>query len=171
MFEKRQQQQPTRYGVPNPKHYFIMKHLINKVTVRLVKESSALYDAPKQIRGASDIQTIANAVFSMDELPEEHLIALYLNTKNVVVSVQEISKGTLNASLVHPREVLRGAILANANRFVIVHNHPSGSTEPSNADKQVTEVLKKAGELMQIELLDHVIIGNGYYSFRDKGLL
>lgn len=148
-----------------------MKHLINKITVRLVKESSALYDAPKQIRGAADIQTIANAAFSMNELPEEHLIALYLNTKNVVISVQEITKGTLNASLVHPREVLRGAILANANKFVIVHNHPSGDTTPSNADRQVTEMLKKAGELMQIDLLDHVIIGNGYYSFCDHNLI
>jgi len=81
--------------------------------------------------------------------------------------MEMISKGTLNASLVHPREVFKGALLANAHAIIIAHNHPSGDVEPSIADKTSTEKLVDAGKLLNIEILDHVIIGSkgGYFSF------
>ncbi len=100
------------------------------------------------------------------------LVCLFLTTKNTVIGFNEVSRGTLTASLFHPREILKGAILANAHGIIIGHNHPSGDPEPSHADKQVKSLLKQAATLVQIELLDHVVVGHDkWYSFRDSGLL
>jgi DNA repair protein RadC len=83
-----------------------------------------------------------------------------------------LNQGTLNASLVHPREVYKGALLANANAIMVVHNHPSGNPEPSRADKEVTTKLIQAGNILDINLLDHFIIGNNqHYSFFANGLI
>ena len=83
-----------------------------------------------------------------------------------------ISRGTLNASLIHLREVFKGALLANANCIMLAHNHPSGNPEPSSADKQVTSILVKAGKLLDVQVLDHIIVGDKtYFSFRESSLL
>jgi len=91
----------------------------------------------------------------------------------MIVGLDMISRGTLNASLVHPREVFKGAILANAHAIILAHNHPSGEVDPSTADKMVTEKLSSCGNLMEIQILDHVVIGSTgrYFSFREQGLL
>ncbi len=103
---------------------------------------------------------------------KEHLFVLHLNTKNRVIRHDIVSVGTLNASLIHPREVFKSAIRESAHAIILVHNHPSGDVEPSNADRQVTEILKKAGGILQIELLDHVIVGKeNWFSFREHSLL
>jgi len=97
---------------------------------------------------------------------------LHLNTKNQITKCVEVTIGTLNASLIHPREVFKSAIRESANAIILVHNHPSGDTEPSNADRQVTNLLKQASAVIQIDLLDHVIIGKtGWYSFRENNQL
>lgn len=102
----------------------------------------------------------------------EHLFVLHLNTKNQIVKNDLISVGTLNASLIHPREVFKAAIRESSHAIILVHNHPSGDVEPSNADRQVTTLLKQAGSIIQIELLDHIIIGKtGWFSFRENALL
>jgi DNA repair protein RadC len=93
-----------------------------------------------------------------------------LDTKNRVLGFHVVSVGSLGASLVHPREVFKIAILANAASVILVHNHPSGDPEPSAEDRRVTERLKEAGELVGIPVLDHVVIGDGrYVSFTDRG--
>jgi DNA repair protein RadC len=103
---------------------------------------------------------------------KEHLFVLHLNTKNQIVKNELVSIGTLNASLIHPREVFKAAIRESSHAIILVHNHPSGDVEPSNADKQVTTLLKQAGAIIQIELLDHIIIGKaGWFSFRENSLL
>ena len=82
----------------------------------------------------------------------------------------EVSKGTLNSSLIHPREVFKEAIKASANSIILVHNHPSGNPEPSKEDLEVTGRLSKLGEELGIKVLDHVIVGNGYWSYaKNKG--
>lgn len=102
----------------------------------------------------------------------EHLYVLFLNAKNRILRHELVSVGTLTASLIHPREIYKAAIRESAHSIILVHNHPSGDVQPSNADKQVTTVLKRAGELLQIELLDHVIVGtDNWFSFRDHSLL
>jgi DNA repair protein RadC len=108
----------------------------------------------------------------------ESVRVICLNTKHKVLAVEEVSRGTLNESLFHPREALRPALARRAHAVIMVHNHPSGDARPSDADVQVTRRMKQAGELMSIELLDHVILGapqagkeRGYFSFRDEGML
>ncbi len=94
----------------------------------------------------------------------EHLIALLLDTRNHVNAVNLISMGTLNNSLVHPREVFKAAILANTNRIILVHNHPSGDPTPSRADIEITKRLIKAGKILDIGILDHIVLGDGRYT-------
>jgi len=103
----------------------------------------------------------------------EHFWALVLNTKNRLLRTVEVSVGSLNASVVHPRELFKEAVRLSAAAVVVVHNHPSGDPTPSGADIQLTRRLAKAGDVLGIELLDHVIIGDGgeHASLRDLGLM
>ncbi|RDY24061.1 JAB domain-containing protein [Romboutsia maritimum] len=95
-----------------------------------------------------------------------------LNTKNEIISDIDVSVGTLNSSLVHPREVFREAIKRSSNKIILMHNHPSGSIEPSKEDKDVTQRLIKCGELIGIEVIDHIIIGDGlYFSFKENMII
>ena len=94
----------------------------------------------------------------------ENLIVVYLNTRKRPIGWEVISNGTLDTLLVHPREVFKSAIVANAAALVLVHNHPSGDPTPSEADIKVTRDLIRAGQLMKIELVDHIVIGSGKHS-------
>ena len=103
---------------------------------------------------------------------KEHFIGLYLNARNQLIYQETISIGSLNANIVHPREVFEPAIAKHALSIIIAHNHPSGSTEPSEEDLQITKRLIKAGKLLGIEIVDHLIIaGRGLLSFKEKGLI
>jgi len=106
------------------------------------------------------------------EKDREHFITLLLNTKNIIVGVHTVSIGSLNAAIVHPREVFKAAILRNAAGLICAHNHPSGNPDPSPEDNQLTNRLVECAKLMGIELLDHLIIGSGeaYYSYREEGV-
>lgn len=119
------------------------------------------------IRGPEDVFKYAEG---MSELVKENFRGLYLNTKNYIIHDEVISIGHLTASLVHPREVFKPAIEYSAAGLIVLHNHPSGDPEPSIQDKEITEMLVKAGKTLGIPLLDHVIIGSGkFYSFNEKG--
>jgi DNA repair protein RadC len=104
-------------------------------------------------------------------LDRENFVAVLLNTKNEVIEFPTISVGTLSASLVHPREVFKPAIRASAASVVLAHNHPSGRVEPSREDREVTRRLAGAAEIIGIEVLDHVILGDGYFSMKEHGML
>ena len=101
----------------------------------------------------------------------EHFWIIILNTRNRIRFVELVSLGTMNASLVHPREVYRRAIKSGASALIIGHNHPSGDCEPSEDDISLTRRLMEAGKIIGIEILDHIIIGNTTLSFKEKGLL
>lgn len=108
----------------------------------------------------------------MRYLKEEHLKVIMLSTKNIVIADKDVSIGSLNSSIVHPREVFCEAIKKSSASIVVCHNHPSGDPSPSNEDIQITHRLKECGKLLGIELLDHVIIGDGkYVSLKEKGIL
>ncbi|WMM23559.1 DNA repair protein RadC [Tissierella sp. MB52-C2] len=117
--------------------------------------------------------TIANLY--MDEmryLQKEHFRIVLLDTKNQIIVTEEISVGTLNASIVHPRDVFKAAIKRNSNAMILIHNHPSGDPTPSNEDMNITNRLIDAGNLIGIKVLDHIIIGdNRYISFKEKNLI
>lgn len=103
---------------------------------------------------------------------KEHLRIIMLNTKNFVMAVKDISIGSINSSIVHPREVFSEAIRKNSASIIICHNHPSGDPTPSGEDIKVTQRLKECSELLGIDLLDHIIIGNGVYiSLKEKLIL
>lgn len=104
---------------------------------------------------------------------KEHFWALALNTKNCLLRTIEVSVGSLNASIVHPRELFKEAVAVSAASVVVVHNHPSGDPSPSGADIQLTRRLVKAGDVIGIEVLDHVVIGDGgeHSSMRELGLM
>ena len=103
---------------------------------------------------------------------QEEFMVILLNAKNHVIDVECITKGTLTASLVHPREVFRSAIRRSAHAIILAHNHPSGDPSPSREDREVTRRLIEAGKLIGIEVLDHLIVGDGRYtSFRERGLV
>lgn len=106
-------------------------------------------------------------------LDREHFWTLALNTKNRLLRVIEVSIGSLNASIVHPRELFKDAVKLSAASVVVVHNHPSGDPTPSGADIQLTRRIVKAGDVLGIEVLDHVVIGDGgeHASLRDLGLM
>jgi DNA repair protein RadC len=97
----------------------------------------------------------------------EHLVALYLNARHQVTHAHHVSVGTVNSSLVHPREVFKGACLANATALIVGHNHPSGSVGPSLDDRIMTSQLESAGALLKIPVIDSIIVGPGteFYSF------
>lgn len=99
----------------------------------------------------------------MSDLQQEHLMVLFLNTKNEIIKKKTIFIGTVNSSVAHPREIFKEAVKYPTARLIIAHNHPSGDTEPSHADLYFTRRMIACGELMGIEILDHLIIGQGQY--------
>lgn len=108
----------------------------------------------------------------MSHLDREQFVVVLLNAKNHVLDVESVSEGTLTASLVHPREIFKSAIRRSAHAMILAHNHPSGDPSPSREDREVTQRLVSAGRLLGIEVLDHLVIGDGrYVSFRERGLV
>jgi DNA repair protein RadC len=104
-------------------------------------------------------------------LDRENFVVVLLNTKNEVIETPLVSVGTLTASLVHPREVFKPAIRASAASVILAHNHPSGKVEPSREDREATGMLVQAAEVLGIEVLDHVIVGDGFFSMKEHGML
>jgi DNA repair protein RadC len=105
-------------------------------------------------------------------LEKEHFKVILLNIKNHVISVEDISIGSLNSSIVHPREVFKPAIKRSSASIILAHNHPSGDPTPSREDIDITRRLCEAGKILGIEVIDHVIIGNGsFVSLKEKGVI
>lgn len=102
---------------------------------------------------------------------KEYFLALHLDGKNRVICVDMVSSGSLNQSIVHPRETFKTALLSSAAAIILMHNHPTGDPTPSPEDIEVTRRLREAGELLGIRILDHIIIGSTYYSLSERGHL
>lgn len=143
---------------------------IQIVSIKMVKESSLELEYGVKISQPKDaVETLEKFIGDSDR---EVLAVLTLNTKNVITSISAVSIGSLNSSIVHPREVFKTAILGNAASIIIGHNHPSGDPTPSSEDINITHRIKSSGEILGIELLDHVIVGdNNYVSLKEKGIL
>jgi DNA repair protein RadC len=118
-------------------------------------------------------EDVANLVMNeMKYLEREHFRAIFLNTKNYVIGIDTISIGFLDSSLIHPREIFRNAIRHCAADIILLHNHPSGNPTPSKEDIEVTARLVESGNLLGIQILDHIIIGDGkFVSLKSKGLI
>ena len=145
------------------------KHYLPMYEVRLVRDGSLQSDR-RVIRTPDDAYTILKPYF--ESLPNEHFLGIFLSTKNTVLGISCISVGSLNASIVHPRELFQRAILSNSASIILAHNHPSGDPTGSPEDFDLTRKLVDVGNILDIRILDHVIIGDGkYISLKEKGIL
>ena len=150
------------------------KKRLNQVSIRLEKEKSILSDV--------EITNEKIAIYILSEylknMDKEYLLVVNLKENNSPINFSIVSIGSINQSIASTREIFKTAILSNASKIILVHNHPSGSLNPSKEDTKVTDMIIKAGELMDIHLLDHIIVASGtdkytnkYFSFRNKGIL
>ncbi|MDQ0196770.1 RadC family protein [Paenibacillus wynnii] len=132
--------------------------------------SNSRLNQPVIIRSPYDAADILTE--QLRYLQKEHFVCLFLNTKNHVIAQETLSMGSLNASIVHPREVFRAAIKCSSASIICAHNHPSGDPTPSPEDISLTSRLLQAGEIVGIDVLDHLIIGDsGFVSMKEKGLM
>lgn len=137
-----------------------------------VYRTSLVRDREGNYGQASNGRTVSEAFSKLwPGLDREQFVVFFLDQRNRIIGANIVSLGDLAGTYCQPREVFKAAILANAARIVLSHNHPSGDPRPSPSDKAVTERLVKAGKLMGIEVLDHVIVGDTHFSFFDEGLL
>lgn len=136
--------------------------------VKLVKEGRPAYST------AISSPTDAVSFFQkhIGQSVQESFVAMFLNTRNIPLGWREISRGSVSVSLVHPREVFLSAIKLAASSLIVAHNHPSGDLSPSPDDIELTKRLQRAGDLLGIEVLDHLIItSTSYLSLKDRGLI
>jgi DNA repair protein RadC len=138
----------------------------------LVKEKVGRYELPRETKSPEEAYKAITAITSVEQEAQEVFGVLLMNTKHKIVAVHEVSRGTLSASMVHPREVFKLAVLHNAAAIICFHNHPSGDPEPSKEDIEITKRLVEAGKIMGIEILDHIIVGDDrYVSLKERGVM
>ena len=138
--------------------------------LRVVRERRPEYGALETLRDARAVYEAFKERF--EKADREEFIAIHLDGRNQVIGFNVVSIGSVTATLVHPRELYKPAILANAVALILVHNHPSGDPEPSAEDRALTMRLVQAGEIIGIKILDHVVIGDGRFaSFAERQLL
>ncbi len=137
--------------------------------VELVREASITAPS-RQIQSPADACEILRAFIG--DTDREHFVVLLLDTRNKAIGINTVSVGHLNASVVHPREVMKPAILSSAASIILCHNHPSGDPDASAEDLALTARLKQAGEMLGIPVLDHLILGEpGFVSMKERGYL
>ncbi|MGG3887339.1 JAB domain-containing protein [Brevibacillus panacihumi] len=143
---------------------------VNIVSLKMVRESSLLYPQ-RRIRMAKDAEGLFRKF--LQENDREQFLLLCLNTKNEPTAIHTVSVGSLDASIVHPRETFKIAILSISASIIVAHSHPSGDPTPSQQDLAVTKRLREAGELMGITLLDHIIVGSegAFVSLKEGGYM
>ncbi|MEL7566418.1 MAG: DNA repair protein RadC [Dehalobacterium sp.] len=145
------------------------KALTLTAAVELSKRLMTLNQSSKSIiRHPGDVFTL---LADMRFLDREHFRVIHLNTKNNIIYIDNVSIGTLSRAIVHPREVFKTAVKMSSASLILVHNHPSGDPSPSKEDNELTARIVDAGKIIGIEVLDHIIIGNGFVSLKEKGLM
>ncbi len=147
-----------------------MKNIFPAYKLELIREKENEYEVDNEIRNPKDIEIVARKVLEIDKNAEEVLCVIALNNRNKVAGTFEVSRGTVNASLTSPREIFKRLILLNVPKFITIHNHPSGETEPSHNDIELCDCLNKCGDIMMIQQLDFCILGKNIFSFKENNL-
>ncbi len=154
-----------------------MTHTLTKFKLQVIKEKEYEYNFNnlQKIGCPYDLLQVCLKTLELSKEPEEVFGLLTLDTKNNITGYFEVSRGSINSSITHPREVFKRAILNNATSVIFTHNHPSGDSEPSHEDICLTNRLYECGKILGINLLDHIIVGDeereNHYSFKEEGLL
>jgi len=139
-----------------------LKYIVPEIRLALIKEPGV---TPQAIRCPDDIRRFVEPLVYNDV---ENFVSFHLDVKNQVIGFHVISRGTISSSLVHMREVFKAALLTNSYAIIVAHNHPAGSLTPSPEDLEVTKTLITAGELMGVNIIDHIIVSsNGLVSLRE----
>ena len=140
---------------------------VDIVSLKLVKERSVLYETRKISNSYDAYRLVKNFLADSDR---EKFVVVCLDTKSQAVSIEIVSIGTVNSAMVHPREVFKVAVLTNASKIICFHNHLSGNTNFSKEDEDITKRLQKCGEILGIELVDHIVVGDDdkYFSFKEN---
>ena len=150
-----------------------MKRTINKYSCQLVAEAgnAKYFSEDHQIKSPLEAAEAIRKLTFIDKAPSEQMWAIFVNNKMQITGCSMISSGDLKSSYADCRNVFRAAILSNASAMILTHNHPSDETEPSAEDIATTRQLIDAGKLLGIQILDHIIIGESYFSFKQEGRL
>lgn len=157
---------------PNTKTPKSIRIKVIKPVFQTVKIRENLPDYLTNNQALSSSRVVYDLFQFLANESKEHFISVHLDSKNKILCVELVSTGSLNASVVHPREVFKSCLLSSCAAILVLHNHPSGDPEPSREDLEITTRLKSAAELLGIRMLDHVIVGNGrYVSFADRGII
>jgi DNA repair protein RadC len=136
--------------------------------LKIIREKKEGYGPPQRLHSSADVYHAFRERF--EKLDREEFLVLLLDAKNTMLDFNVVSVGSLTASIVHPREVFKPALLTNAAGIILMHNHPSGDIHPSQEDLTITKRLRETGEVMGIRVLDHIIFGeNKFLSFVDAG--
>lgn len=143
---------------------------VDIVSVKMVKEKSVLYGNRRIERATDTIELVKPLIGDLDR---EAMLLCCLNSKNEPTHLNIVSIGTVNSSLVNPKEIFKAVLLSNSTKILLFHNHPSGDPQPSEEDLLITERIKEAGEILDIELLDHIILGDedSFISLRSLGCI
>lgn len=142
---------------------------INRLEVVCVRESVASYNPC--VKSSQDIFEYKGVLWAEGMPAQEEIWALFLNIKNKVIGKAMIARGSGQECVISPKELFRPAIMSGAFALILIHNHTSGDTTPSTEDRLLTVQMCEAGRLLGIKVLDHIILGDGYYSFRDEGII
>lgn len=146
-----------------------MAYRLPRYRVTLVREGS-VSNNNNHIRTPEDVVNILSADYDAAVVEMAQMLAL--DTKNKIIGIFVISTGSLNASIIHPRDIFQRAILSNAASVILVHNHPSGDPTPSSEDIELTNKLVQVGKMMDLPILDHVVIGDGkFVSLKERGII
>ena len=148
-----------------PKNAFAV-HFIHAVARRYLKDR---LQGKRYLHSSTDVRDYL--LHALRGLKKEVLTVIYLDSSHAILDTETVAEGTINVNTVYPRELVKKALQQNAAAMIIAHNHPSGSLDPSPQDIELTRTLSLLGSMMQIQLLDHIIIGNGSFSFADNGLM
>ena len=147
----------------------------NVLGIRLIQEVSRRFLKDRMLSRPvchSSREVFDYLYHTLRDAKKEMFKVLFLDAKNQILEEKTLSEGTVDSSAVYPREIVQAALRFNASSLIFVHNHPSGDSDPSESDKEITKELIFAVQLMQIKVLDHIIIGNNrYFSFADQGLI
>lgn len=141
----------------------------NIYSLALVKEKAIDYNYRLfRANNPQSIQFMMNEIFDAENLPEEYVWCIAVDAKCKINGLFEVSHGSVNYSSASPKDIIKRVLLCGAVAFIVVHNHPSGNVEPSKDDDQMTKNLKICADMMELNILDHIIIGEGYYSYSEE---